>query len=77
MIISIQYDTRTGEVLKAGNNWQGNPKVPGIVVYALFEATPTNLLKERWYVYGHKHDASPVEPEDLPELVRLAHMMIE
>lgn len=76
MIMSALFIPFTGDVVKVSKTWVGRPQTGDEVVYALFHSVG-ELLEERWYIYGVNHDAIAVKPENLPEAVRLAHMLLE
>lgn len=77
MIMSARYLRDTGEVTEVADHWVGRPQSENEAVYALFRSAGDGLLPERWYVYGISHDAIALQPKDLPEVVRLARMLIQ
>lgn len=76
MIMSALYNTKKNEVVRTSRQWVGRPIDRDFMTYALFPAAMNDTLKERWYSYSDWHDAKLVNYEDLPEAVRLAHMLL-
>jgi hypothetical protein len=74
MIMSARYLLDSKEVTQVADHWVGRPVNENEAVYALFHGN--SAMPDRWYVYGLSHDAIWCRPENLPEAVRLAHMLL-
>jgi hypothetical protein len=61
-------------VVNGDTEWIGSPKNEGDVVYALFDHSTKGYNTKRWYCYTIHHDAMYVA--EVPEVVRLAHMLL-
>lgn len=75
MIMSARFLRDTQTVSEVKTSWVGKPMTDNEIVYVLFENAGEHM-PERWYVYGKYHEARAIKLEDLPEAVRLAHMLL-
>lgn len=74
--MSARYLRDTQTVSQVSTKWVGKPDNDNEIVYVLFESASNEFVPERWYVYGKFHDARPIDYANLPEAVRLAHMLL-
>lgn len=74
MIMSARFVLDSKGVTQVSATWVGRPVSENEVVYCLFEGN--TAMPERWYIYGISHDAIWCRPENVPEAVRLARMLI-
>lgn len=76
--MSARYDTAANVLMDVSTSWVGRPLTDREKVYALFDRAGTPLEgKEPWYVYGISHDAIHIKYEDLPEVVRMAYLLMQ
>lgn len=77
MIMSARYDTAACGLMDVSTSWVGRPLTDREQVYALFHSVSGDLKDTRWYVYGISHDAIAIEYDKLPEVVRMAYLLIQ
>lgn len=77
LLFSAQYNKATDTLGDVATSWVGRPRSGNEQVFALFVGTYASVGETRWYVYGTAHDAIAIDYDKLPEVVRMAYLLIQ